>query len=61
MYNSLWLIPTKMAFIVQKQNNWNNFCAFVFIVSLDERQFIYPAHTLHSQSTLWQHSFFFNM
>lgn len=59
MYNSLWLILTKMVFIVQKKrNNLNKFLC-IFIVSFDKRQFIYPAHALPPQSTLWQPSFFF--
>lgn len=59
MYNSLWLIPTKMVFIVpKKKKNLNKFLC-VFIVSFDKRQFIYPAHGLPCQSTLWQPSFLY--
>lgn len=53
MYNSLWLILTKMVFIVvqKKETIWTSF--FVsFIVSFDKRQFICPAHALPPQSTL---------
>ena len=57
MYNSLWLILTKMVFIVQKKkrNNLNKFLC-VFIVSFDKRQFIYPAHALPPQSLHWSDS-----
>ena len=60
MYNSLWLILTKIVFIVpkKKKNNLNKSLC-VFTISFDKRQFIYAAYGLPCQSTLWQPSFLF--